>query len=353
MVLTGKFNTGNLFGVPKLRFFRGLTANPVKYHRGIVILPLMQKVLFIDGVHPLIPAELIAAGWICDFATDAGRDEILELVGGYTGIVIRSRIAIDREFLDKAIRLQFIARVGAGMESIDTEYAVRKRVLCLNSPEGNRDAVGEHAIGMLLSLMNHLNRADLEVKSGIWDREGNRGTEIKGKTVGIIGYGNMGSAFAQRLRGFEADVISWDKYKSGYSDGNTRETTLDELFASCDILSLHVPLTAETKYMVDGNFLDHFRKPLFLINTSRGPVVKTADLIAKLKSGKVLGAALDVLEYEDSSFERLSADPPEGMKYLMECDNVILSPHIAGWTVESRFKLARVLVDKIIRSFPE
>jgi D-3-phosphoglycerate dehydrogenase len=269
------------------------------------------------------------------------------------GIVIRSRIAIDREFLDKAIRLKFIARVGAGMESIDTEYAVRKRVLCLNSPEGNRDAVGEHAIGMLLSLMNHLNRADQQVKRGIWEREGNRGTEIKGKTAGIIGYGNMGSAFAQRLRGFEAEVISWDKYKSGYSDGNTRETTLDELFASCDILSLHVPLTAETKYMVDGNFLDHFRKPLFLINTSRGPVVKTADLIAKLKSGKVLGAALDVLEYEDSSFERLSADPPEGMKYLMQAENVILSPHIAGWTVESRYKLARVLVDKIIRAFPE
>lgn len=307
----------------------------------------MQKILLLDSVHPLIPSELSTAGYQCDQFTELGRDGVIRIIGEYVGVIVRSRIEIDKEILDKAVQLRFIARVGAGMESIDTVYAAQKGVLCLNSPEGNRDAVGEHALGMLLSLINHLNRADSQVKQGIWNREENRGLEIKGKTLGIIGYGNMGSAFAQRLKGFEAEVISWDKYKSGYADGNTREASMEELFGACDIVSLHVPLTSETRYLVDEKYIGQFQKPFFLVNTARGAVVKTADLVRSLKSGKILGAALDVLEYEDGSFENLSGDPPTDLRYLMQADNVILSPHIAGWTVESKIKLAMVLVEKI------
>ncbi len=312
----------------------------------------MRKVLLIDTVHPIIPTQLTESGYHCDLFSTLDRTGIMQIIGDYSGVVIRSRILMDKEILDQAVNLKFIARVGAGMENIDVEYAAGKGILCLNSPEGNRDAVGEHALGMLLSIMNHMNRADRQVRNGVWIREGNRGTEIKGKTMGIIGYGNMGSAFAQRLKGFETEVISYDKYKKGYSDGNTREATLDELFEACDILSLHVPLTPETHYMVNARFLDRFRKPLFLINTSRGPVVKTTDLVSHLQSGKVKAAALDVLEYEDNSFETLSATLPEDLKYLMQADNVILTPHIAGWTTESNIKLAQVLVDKIRRAFP-
>jgi D-3-phosphoglycerate dehydrogenase / 2-oxoglutarate reductase len=227
------------------------------------------------------------------------------------------------------------------------DYAESKGIMCLNSPEGNRDAVGEHALGMILSLMNHLNRADRQVRMGNWIREGNRGNEIKGRTIGIIGYGNMGSAFAQRLKGFEATVISYDKYKQQYADGHTIESSLDEIFDQADILSLHVPLTEETTGMVNDDFLRRFRKSIWLINTARGPVIKTADLVKNLDSGKVIGAALDVLEYEETSFEMLSGKLPDELNYLIRAENVILTPHIAGWTQESNVKLARVLVDKI------
>jgi D-3-phosphoglycerate dehydrogenase len=311
----------------------------------------MARILFIDSVHPLIHRELTAMGFQCDFFPDYGRKEFLSLAGQYTGIIIRSKINLDKEFLDKAENLKFVGRVGAGMESIDVDYAESKGIRCLNSPEGNRDAVGEHALGMLLSLMNHLNRADRQVRQGRWDREGNRGTEIKGKTIGIIGYGNMGSAFAQRLKGFEARVISYDKYKKNYTDGNTIESSLGDLFRETDILSLHVPLTEETTHMVNDEFIWAFHKNIWLINTSRGPVVNTADLVTNLEAGKVTGAALDVLEYEDTSFESLSGNIPAELASLMKSDNVILTPHIAGWTVESNVKLARVLVDKIRNLF--
>jgi D-3-phosphoglycerate dehydrogenase / 2-oxoglutarate reductase len=307
----------------------------------------MARILFIDSVHPLISRELTSMGFQCDFFPDYGRKEFLSVADRYTGIIIRSKIRIDKEFLDKAVNLKFVGRVGAGMESIDVEYAESLGIHCLNSPEGNRDAVGEHTLGMLLSLMNHLNRADRQVHHGKWDREGNRGTEIKGKTIGIIGYGNMGSAFAQRLKGFEARVISYDKYKKNYTDGNTVESSLDELFRETDILSLHVPLTEETTHMVNDEFIWSFHKNIWMINTSRGPVVNTADLVANLEAGKVPGAALDVLEYEDTSFEMLAGNIPGELGYLMKADNVVLTPHIAGWTHESNVKLARVLVDKI------
>ncbi len=307
----------------------------------------MKKILLIDSVHPLITEELTGMGFQCDFFPEYGRGDYLAIAGGYTGIIIRSKINLDKEFLDRATMLKFIGRVGAGMESIDVDYAGSKGIVCLNSPEGNRDAVGEHTLGMLLSLMNNLNRADRQVRSGKWIREGNRGTEIMGKTVGIIGYGNMGSAFARRLSGFGATVISYDKYRRGYADGNTRETSLAEIFSESDIVSLHIPLTEETKYMVDDDFMQRFRKNIWLINTSRGPILKTTDLEKNIRSGKIIGAALDVLEFEDASFENISGELPVELDFLMKSDKVILSPHIAGWTHESHIKLARVLVEKI------
>jgi len=312
-----------------------------------------QKVLIIDDVHPLIPEELAAHGFSCDFFPDYGREELIRVIHHYTGVIVRSKIRLDEEFLSQASKLKFIGRIGSGLENIDVAFALERGIVCLNSPEGNRDAVAEHAMGMIISLMNHLNRADREVRNGVWIREGNRGNEIKGKTIGIIGYGNTGSAFAQRLKGFEAKVISYDKYKTGYSDGNTRETTLDEIFSLADILSLHVPLTKETTFMVDASFIDRFRRPIWLINTSRGKVVRTSGLVNALKSGKISGAALDVLEYEDSSFETLAQDLPDDFRYLMEAGNVILTPHIAGWTLESNIRLAKVLVEKILKRMKE
>jgi D-3-phosphoglycerate dehydrogenase / 2-oxoglutarate reductase len=308
-----------------------------------------KKVLVIDKVHPLITSELEQAGFQCDHFPGFGRKEIEGIIGGYRGIIIRSGIAIDRPFLEKATGLEFIARVGSGLENIDTEFAASLGIRCLNSPEGNRDAVGEHTTGLLLALLNHFVQADRQVRQGKWLREENRGTEVKGKTVGIIGYGNMGSAFAQRLQGFDADVISYDKYKTGYSDGSTRETDMEELFASCDILSLHVPLTAETRYLVDEKFIARFAKPFCLLNTARGKVVRTQALVAGLKSGKILGAALDVLEYEDTTFEQISDKASPDLDFLKAADNVILTPHIAGWTRESSVKLATVLAEKILK----
>ena len=307
----------------------------------------MQKVLFIDNVHPLIREELTASGFFCDHFPEYKRADFLKIAGQYAGVIIRSKIMIDKEFIDNASDLKFIGRVGAGMECIDVKYAESKGIHCINSPEGNRDAVAEHALGMLLSLFNHLCRADRQVRHGAWNREENRGIEIKGKTIGIIGYGNMGSAFARRLTGFDARVISYDKYKADYSDGYTNEVSLNQIFDETDILSLHVPLSEETHYMVNESFLQGFRKNIWLVNTARGKVVKTVDLVKMLQSGKVTGAALDVLEYEENSFESLAGQLPADIDYLLNAENVIFTPHIAGWTKESNVKLAMVLVEKI------
>lgn len=308
----------------------------------------MKKVLFVDDTHPVLREELMQMGFQCDEFTGKSSEDCKNVIGQYFGAVIRSKVAFDAEMLKAAGQLRFIARVGAGMESIDVEYAETHGIECFNSPEGNRDAVGEHAIGMLLSLLNHLNRADNEVRAGIWRREANRGIEIKGKTIGIIGYGNMGSAFARRLKGFDCSVIAYDKYKTGFGDEYVTECKMDRIFAESDIVSLHLPLNAETRYLVDEEYLNHFRNKIWLINTSRGPIVNTAALVEAMKSDKVRGAALDVLEYEKTSFEAMDAQSfPDPLKYLAESENVILSPHIAGWTEESKYKLAKVLADKI------
>ncbi len=309
---------------------------------------MTKKILIVDNVHPIIPESLSSDGFVIVDGTSFDRDKILSVASDYCGMVIRSRIQIDKEVIDAASNLHFIARVGAGMESIDTDYCKAKGIFCLNSPEGNRDAVGEQATGMLLNLLNNLNTADKEVKSGIWQREQNRGNELGFKTVGIIGYGNMGSTFAKKISGFGCKVISYDKYKKDYADSNTTEVSLETILSESDIISLHVPLTEETHFMVDDTFINKCKNNFYLINTARGPVVKTSALVEGLKSGKVLGAALDVLEYEETSFEQTkSLLEIEDFKYLSKCNNVIMTPHIAGWTVESKIKLAQILVDKI------
>jgi D-3-phosphoglycerate dehydrogenase / 2-oxoglutarate reductase len=311
-----------------------------------------RKVIFINIPHNVLQQELEANGFICDLEPLRSKEEIEKTIADYTGLIINSRFRIDKEFIDKAINLKFIGRVGSGMESIDVKYACTKGIMCYNSPEGNRDAVGEHALCLLLSMFNHVNRADQQVRQGIWHREENRGFEIKGKTIGIIGYGNMGSAFARRLKGFDTTVIAYDKYKSGFSDEFVHECSMDDIFDQADVLSLHVPLTDETGYMFNDEFIGRFKKQFWLINTARGKVVDTACLVRGLESKKVLGAALDVLEYEDISFENMDAsDYPAPMKYLIGAENVIMTPHIAGWTAESKYKLAKVLADKILAEF--
>jgi D-3-phosphoglycerate dehydrogenase len=313
-----------------------------------------RKVLFIDTAHPVLTEELTLMGYRCDYFDSYSRDNYLQIIGQYFGIIIRGKIKLDKEMLTAARQLKFIGRVGAGMENIDVAFAESIGIACLNAPEGNRDAVGEHAIGMLLMLMNRLRIADREVRQGVWLREENRGTEIKDKTVAIIGYGNMGGAFARVLIGFGANVIAYDKYKSNYSDDFVRESDMQTIFDEADIVSLHLPLTPETTFLVDEDYLKKFRKNIYLINTARGRNVKTADLVKQMKTGKVLGAALDVLEYEKLSFEALNQQSlPEDFNWLIHSDKVVLSPHIAGWTHESNYKLAMTMVEKVRRLFEE
>lgn len=307
-----------------------------------------MKILHLDKNHPLMLEQLAAAGCINhENYTDTKR-EIEEIIADYDGIVIRSRFTIDATFIDRASRLKFIARVGAGLESIDTEYAQGKNITLISSPEGNAHAVGEHALGMLLSLFNNLPRADREIRQGLWNRESNRGVELTGKTVGIIGYGNMGKSFARKLQGFDTRVLCYDILPQ-VGDEYAQQVSLEELQEQADVLSLHIPLTPLTTGLVNSSFINGFKKPFYLINTARGRAVVTADLVEALQQKKILGAALDVLEYEKRSFEGLIvSQPPEALQALLTMDNVLFSPHIAGWTVESKIQLAQVVVDKIL-----
>ena len=305
------------------------------------------KILHIDSNHPLLWEQLEQAGFQNEADFISTKQEVEAIIENYHGIVIRSRFKIDKTFLDKATNLKFIARVGAGLESIDCVYAIAKGVHLIAAPEGNANAVGEHALGMLLALFNNLNKANNEVKSGQWNREANRGYELEGKTVGIIGYGNMGKSFAKKLKGFDATVLCYDILPN-VGDSNAEQVTLAELQEKADVLSLHTPWTPETDKMVNADFINQFKKSFWLINTARGNSVVTADLVEALKSGKILGAGLDVLEYEKLSFETLfEGEKPAAFEYLLQAENVLLTPHIAGWTFESHQKLAQTIVDKI------
>ncbi|MCW3070809.1 MAG: hydroxyacid dehydrogenase [Bacteroidetes bacterium] len=309
-----------------------------------------MKILFIDSNHPLLHETLQKAGHTCDLNYSWTKEEIIASIHLYDGIVIRSKIKITKEIIDKASRLKFIARAGAGMENIDVDYAESKGIKCIHAPEGNRDAVAEHAIGMLLALFNNICRADREVREGKWIREGNRGIELMGKTVGIIGYGNMGSAFAERLKGFGVTVLAYDKYKKGFGNEQVQEASMEQIFSEADVLSLHTPLTDATHYLINDEFISKFKKNIYIINTARGKCLDTAGLVKHLQSGKVAGACLDVLEYEMVSFENLEIHTlPEAFQQLIKSDRVILSSHIAGWTHESNEKIAKVLAEKILR----
>lgn len=311
-----------------------------------------MKILHIDQNHPVLWSELSVLGYENTEAYALDRVQILSIIGDFQGVVIRSRILIDQEFLDAAKQLKFIARVGAGLDAIHTDYAAEKNVTLINAPEGNSNAVGEHALGLLLNLLNNINRADRQLRQGFWRREANRGVELSGHTVGIIGYGHMGKAFAKTLRGFDCPVICYD-IEPGVGDENARQVSLEEFFAQAQVVSLHTPLTSLTEYMVNTDFINQFDHDIYLINTARGRSVVTQDLVQALARGKVLGAGLDVLEYEHSSFENLlTQNPPQALEALLNLDNVILSPHIAGWTHQSKEKLARVIVAKIQDHFP-
>ncbi len=304
---------------------------------------MKKNILIVDDIHPVFIERAEAMGYQCDYQPHITPAEAFKILGQYEGLVVRSKFNLNKEHIDAAKSLCFICRAGAGMDNIDENYAISKGIKLINAPEGNADAVGEHATGMLLSLMNNLNNADTQVRSGTWDREGNRGYELKGKTVGIIGYGFMGKSFARKLSGFGVQVIAYDKYKTGFSDAYAREVSMEEIVKHCDILSLHIPLTAETSGMVNDEYLFHFKKPIFLINTSRGKAVKTTAVLKAIANGKILGAALDVLEIE--KFPALADQ--DWFNELRQSDKVLLSPHVAGWTFESYRKISEVMADKL------
>lgn len=310
-----------------------------------------MRILIIDSIHSVFSEKLLQNGFDVVDGTDWPHEKILAEILSFEGICIRSRFTIDRNFLEAAANLRFIARAGAGMENIELNYAKSRGIACLNSPEGNRDAVGEHALGMLLMLMNRISIADKEVRNGIWLRAENRGVEIKSRTVSIIGFGNMGSTFSKKLSGFECEILAYDPYIK--IDNNlfpdVKQTSMDEIFERTDVLSLHIPLNNETLFLVDENYLSQFKKNIIVINTARGKNLRISDLVKNLKSGKVIGACLDVFEYETSSFEKFDKDTlPDEWNYLIQSDNVILTPHIAGWTHDSNYKMADILVQKIL-----
>ncbi len=304
---------------------------------------MAKKILIIDDLHPVFKEQATALGFEVDDKPLITRAETLAIIKDYVGIAVRTKFRIDKELFDVAPNLRFVARAGAGLDNIDEAVAKEKNIQLINAPEGNRDAVGEHAIGLLLALMNNFRNADAEIRNGIWDREGNRGYELKGKTVAIIGYGFMGQKMARKLAGFEVNVIAYDKYKTGFTDEFVREVSMEEIVKHSDVLSLHIPLTTETKQMVNEEYFYHFKKPIFFINTARGEIVNTSAVLSNVKSGKILGAGLDVLETEN--FPALGEQP--WFDELKSNAKVILTPHVGGWTLDSYRKISEVLAEKL------
>ena len=303
-----------------------------------------MHIILIDRIHPSLKNGLEAAGHYCKEAYNIKKSDIENIIHKYEGIFIRSRFILDENFIKKARKLRFIGRAGSGLENIDVTFAKSKNIECFNASEGNKQAVAEHALAMILCLFNKLNRADKEVREGIWEREKNRGIEMSGKTVAIIGYGNNGSAFAKLLQGFQVRILAYDKYLSNYP----YQSSMEEIYNEADIISLHIPLTEETKYLVNHNFINQFKKNLYLINISRGKCVEIRSVVDHLKNGKLLGACLDVLESEEISFNDVNRDILNNdMNYILNSNKTILSPHIAGWTLESNIKIAEVLLEKV------
>lgn len=308
-----------------------------------------KQVIFIDSVHPVLEQKLEQAGMVCLQHTKTNIETLQTILPEAYGIVIRSRFTIDSDFLKFCPNLKFIARSGSGLENIDTKICKDLGVRVYNSPEGNRNAVAEHALGMLLSLLHKIQKADKEVRQGEWNRESNRGEELDGKTVGIIGYGNNGAAFAKKLRGFDVRVLAYDKYKSGFGDHFVQECTLNAILEQADVISFHIPQNKETRSFLNKEFVASMQKPFYLLNLSRGKIVDAAALVEGLQNGKIKGAGLDVLEFESKSFESFfEQELPGSFSYLINSENVVLTPHVGGWTSESYVKLSSVLADKIL-----
>lgn len=304
---------------------------------------MKNNILIVDDLHPAFIEQAEGFGYTINYQPNMKLDEAYAIINNYDGLVIRSKFQVDKKFIDQATNLRFICRAGAGMDNIDEDYALAKGIKLINAPEGNMDAVGEHAIGLLLSLMNNMNTADAEIRAGSWRREENRGYELKGRTVGIIGYGHMGSSFAKKLSGFGVEVIAYDKYKTGFSDRYAREVSMEEIVKHSEVLSLHIPLTKETDGMVTDEYFYHFKKPIFFINTARGKVVKTSAVLNAIKQGKIIAAGLDVLEVE--KFPSLGEQA--WFDELRQSGRVILSPHVGGWTFESYRKISEVMARKL------
>lgn len=308
-----------------------------------------MRILIIDEMHLSMVEMLEKDGHQVTYSPKITRTEILEQVGNFEGLIIRSKTPMDRELLGKAVNLKFIGRAGAGLDQIDLDYLVERGVKLFHAAKGNRDAVAEHAIGGLLALFNHVIKADSEVRKGVWDREGNRGHELMGKTVGIMGYGNMGKSFAKRLKGFGVSVLAYDKYKLSFGNELVEEVNWEKLKAEVDILSIHVPLTPETRNFFTLGELKSFSRPIWLINTARGEVISFATLNAALDQGILRGAVLDVLENE--KFQKFTPEQKSEFEKLAARENVVFSPHVAGWTFESYEKINQVLAEKIRKAF--
>jgi len=304
-----------------------------------------MKFLIVDDIHEILLEKFDQAGINYDYQPDITRAIAKEIISQYDGLIIRSKFQVDKEFIDLGSNLKYIGRSGAGMDNIDENYALSMGIKLFPANEGNCDAVGEHMIGMLLSLMNNLNRANLEIRNGSWKREFNRGYELKGRTVALIGYGHNGKAMAKKLSGFDVNVIAYDKYKTGFSDEYAKEVSMEEIVKQADILSFHIPLTKETKGLIDEEYLLHFRKPIFFLLGARGGIVEIPAIIKALDHGKIIAAAFDVLPIE--KFPTLGEQ--DWYRNLITRDNVLLSPHVAGWTFESYYKLSAILADKIIQ----
>lgn len=303
------------------------------------------RCLIVDDMHDSICDMLRNIDVEPEYQPEITREEIIEAITQYDIMVIRSKTKVDEELIEKADNLKVIARAGAGIDNLDEEVLRKKGIAIINAPEGNRDAVAEHTMGMLLSLLNNITKSDKEVRNKIWDREGNRGVELSGKTVGVIGYGNMGKELVKRLLAFRCNVLIYDKYIKDYEYGHQQKASLKQIQKQCDIVTLHVPLTDETIGWVDDDFLNSFEKNIYVVNTARGEVIKNSAIVNKLKSGKLLGACLDVLENE--KLNTLNGDDLVDFNYLCSTDNVLLTPHIAGWSMESYYKINKVLVDKL------
>mgnify|MGYP003390502535 FL=1 len=304
-----------------------------------------KKVIVTDFLHPYLADWLVDKGFQVDIQETITNDELFSIIENYEGLVLSTKINVTPTLIDKAKNLEFIARAGSGMENIDVVYAKSKGIHVVNSPEGNANAVAEHAVGMTLALLNNIVKSDAEIRNGVWQREPNRGEEIKGKTIGIIGYGHTGSRFAAKWGTFGVTILAHDKYKSGFGTTTVVEASVEDIWEKAEIISFHLPLNAETQFYCNAAFINKMKRPFWLINTSRGKIVNTANLIEGLDQGKILGAALDV--FENEKFYQLEGTDLAQMQNLTKRHNIILTPHVAGWTHTSHLYLSKILAEKL------